>query len=413
MSNGGLILNKRQYWIYSLTAFGIAIFDLIDSAFGNNLGIDSICVLSAYIVIVWCGSAIGNFGIYAYDVKQSYLTECLILQMSASLLAALVIGGLNKQLPHIYKLTGKQYGLMSKCLLCYSAFLVVKQTARFFKNYITIQCRNKVIVISNILFYTCMIGLDALVVIFHGECYLLVLTTGMSYLLLLVYYLLFGMIIPNLNHPNLNRIMECCVCAKDILFDRLLGKVATVTFNICASHLGTELYALHGIGYDIATSAEYIPDEWYRMQIVKLHDIDNWKEKLKEKKKLQKKMFLPSVFLSYLLMFIMILPLHGQADLKTATFISSLYLVETMLLCPYENSRGFLTSIGDTKNLKYGGLIGILVRIPISIISLMTPIGIYGFAFGSGIDFFIRGLYYTRECDKAVKRYEQVQISNV
>lgn len=105
-------------------------------------------------------------------------------------------------------------------------------------------------------------------------------------------------------------------------------------------------------------------------------------------------------------MLIMIIPSHGQTDLKTTTFISSLYLVEQILLCPYENSRGFLTSIGDTKSLQYGGLIGILVRVPISKISLMTPIGIYGFAFGSGIDFFVRGLFYTRKCTKAVNIHE-------
>lgn len=400
----------KQFWIYSLTALGIAIFDLIDSAFGNSLGIDSICVMSAFLVITWCASAVGNLGKYAYDVKQTCLTECIIMQVGAASIAALIIGGLSKQLPHIYKLTDKQYELMSKCLLCYSAFLVIKQTAGFFKNYITIQCRNKVIVISNILFYVCMIAFDTLVIVFKGECWHLVLTTGISYFVLFIYCLTFGKIISDMKRPSVTRLKECCKCAKDILFDRLWGKVATVTFNICASHLGTELYALHGIGYNIATSAEYITDEWYRMQIVKLHGIDNWKEKLKEKKKLQKKMFLPSVFLSYLLMFILIIPLHGQTDLKTATFISSLYLVEQMLLCPYENSRGFLTSIGDTKSLQYGGLIGILVRVPISIISLMTPIGIYGFAFGSGIDFFVRGLYYTRECTKAVKKWEQTQV---
>lgn len=403
----------RQFWIYSLTALGIAIFDLVDSAFGNNLGIDSICVMSAFIVITWCASAVGNFGTYAYEVKQECLTECIIMQVGAASAAALIIGGFSKQLPHMYKLTDKQYELMSKCLICYSVFLVIKQTAGFLKNYITIQCRNKVIVTSNILFYICMIGLDALVIVFKGECWHLVLTTGISYLVLFIYCLVFGKVIPDMKRPSIERLKECCKCAKDILLDRICGKVATVVFNICASHLGTELYALHGIGYDIATSAEYITNEWYRMQIVRLHGIDDWKEKLKEKKKLQKKMFLPSVFLSYLLMFILIIPLHGQTDLKMATFISSLYVTQQILLCPYENSRGFLTSIENTKSLQYGGLIGTVIRVPISIISIITPIGIYGFAFGSGIDFLIRGLYYTRECNKSVKRWEQTQTKSL
>ena len=51
MKIGGIM---RQFFIFIGTAFGIAIFDLVDSAFGNNLGIDSICVLSAFTIISWC-----------------------------------------------------------------------------------------------------------------------------------------------------------------------------------------------------------------------------------------------------------------------------------------------------------------------------------------------------------------------
>ena len=55
----------RQFFIFIVTAFGIAIFDLLDSAFGNNLGIDSICVLSAFTIITWCANVLGNLGRYA------------------------------------------------------------------------------------------------------------------------------------------------------------------------------------------------------------------------------------------------------------------------------------------------------------------------------------------------------------
>lgn len=84
----------------------------------------------------------------------------------------------------------------------------------------------------------------------------------------------------------------------------------------------------------------------------------------------------------------------GVVDFKLALIITLLYNTQCILLQLYENHRGFLTSCGATECLGLGGLFGILVRIPIAIISITTPIGIYGFALGSGIDFFIRGLYY-------------------
>ena len=78
-------------------------------------------------------------------------------------------------------------------------------------------------------------------------------------------------------------------------------------------------------------------------------------------------------------------------------------MTQCILLCIYENARGFLTSIGETKILRYGGLIGIVIRVPWSFLSIYTPLGIVGFALGSGIDFFVRGIYYAIECKKYVE----------
>lgn len=70
------------------------------------------------------------------------------------------------------------------------------------------------------------------------------------------------------------------------------------------------------------------------------------------------------------------------------------------MLCIYENARGFLTSIEETKVLRYGGLVGLLIIVPWSFLSIFTPLGIIGFALGSGIDFFVREIYYSIEGKK-------------
>ena len=111
-------------------------------------------------------------------------------------------------------------------------------------------------------------------------------------------------------------------------------------------------------------------------------------------KKLSKQVFIPTILVDYGVAVLMVLPMKGVVDFKLALIITLLYNTQCILLQLYENHRGFLTSCGATECLRLGGLFGILVRIPIAIISITTPIGIYGFALGSGIDFFIRGLYY-------------------
>ena len=78
-------------------------------------------------------------------------------------------------------------------------------------------------------------------------------------------------------------------------------------------------------------------------------------------------------------------------------------MTQCILLCINKNARGFLTSIGETKILRYGGLLGIVIRVPWSFLSIYTPLGIVGFALGSGIDFFVRGIYYVIECKKYVE----------
>lgn len=41
----------KQFFIFLFTGASIAILDLIDSAFGNHISLDNICVMSAFTVI--------------------------------------------------------------------------------------------------------------------------------------------------------------------------------------------------------------------------------------------------------------------------------------------------------------------------------------------------------------------------
>lgn len=164
--------------------------------------------------------------------------------------------------------------------------------------------------------------------------------------------------------------------------------------------MGTELYALHSIGYAIATTSEEITDEWYRYQLVRLHGIEDKKDKYRNYLKIRKQTFLPSVALSYILLLCLIVPMHGETNLLQVFIVSCLYMTQCILHCIYENARGFLTSIEETKILKYGGLIGMLIRVPWSFLSIYTPLGIIGFALASGIDFFVRGIYYANDGKK-------------
>lgn len=382
----------RQFFVFLFTGASIAILDLIDSAFGNHISLDSICVMSAFTVIYWCADCVCKAGEYAYRVKLKYESECFVFQVAITLLCSFILIAFRVPIARIYSLTDTQYELLSMCLFYKGLCLIFGKLESFYRNYIALTCQNKHIVVSNIIFYVTMIGADALVIAFGGECYHLVIATGVADAITVVYYLIFCRF--KWKKPTFERLKECVSCAKDIVIDRVLGKVATVVFNICASHLQTEIYALHSIGYAIASSLEECTNCCYTFQIVRLKAIDNLKEKYDMCKKLSKQVFIPTVLVAYGVAILMVLPMKGVVDFKSALIITLLYNTQCILLQLYENHRGFLTSCGATECLRLGGLFGILVRIPIAIISITTHIGIYGFALGSGIDFFIRGLYY-------------------
>lgn len=382
----------RQFFVFIFTGASIAILDLIDSAFGNHISLDSICVMSAFTVIYWCADCVCKAGEYAYRVKLKYESECFVFQVVITLICSFILIAFRVPIAHIYSLTETQYELLSMCLFYKGLYLIFGKLESFYRNYIALTCQNKHIIVSNIIFYVTMIGADALVIALGGECYHLVIATGVADAITVVYYLVFCRF--KWKKPTFERLKECISCAKDIVIDRVLGKVATVVFNICASHLQTEIYALHSIGYAIASSLEECTNCCYTFQIVRLKAIDSLKEKYEMCKKLSKQVFIPTILVDYGVAILMVLPMKGVVDFKSALIITLLYNTQCILLQLYENHRGFLTSCGATECLRLGGLFGILVRIPIAIISITTPIGIYGFALGSGIDFFIRGLYY-------------------
>lgn len=181
----------KQFFVFALTGASIAILDLVDSAFGNTINIDSICVMSAFTIIYWFICVICQIGEYAYNVKLKNETECFILEMIATVLCSILIIIFRNQISHIYNLTENQYRLFSLCLLYKGILLVPAKIQSFFYSYIEINCKNKNIVIANVLFYTTMILFDAIVILNHGECYHLIIATGLANIVTIVYFFIF------------------------------------------------------------------------------------------------------------------------------------------------------------------------------------------------------------------------------
>lgn len=385
----------KQFFIFLFTVFSISVLDLIDTAFGNQISLDSICVMSVMSILYWCIDCICRIGEYAYTIKMKHEIESFVLEIIATIICSILVIIFRNPISHIYNLTDRQYELLNLCLLWKGLLLIFAKIESFLYTYIELNCMNKQILISNIIFYSTMIGLDVIVILLNGECYHLIITTGMADIITGIYLIVSSKFIniKKIYRPKLHIIMELINCSKNILINNTLGRGATIIFNVSASFLGTKYYALHSVGYSIATSMESIIDRCCTYQLIKLKTTKSIQTKYKTYKDTFKKTFIPTMIVCYLTAIMMIFPMKGVIDFKEALIVTLMYNSQSIFIQPYENIRGFLISCEDTKSLRFGGLVGILVRGPISIISIFTPIGIYGFAFGVSIDFIVRYIY--------------------
>ena len=98
----------RQFIIFAIVGASTGILDLIDSAFANNIDIDSICVMSSFAILIWLINAVCRLGTYGYTVKQRYESECFILQIVPSIVIGILLILFRNHIPHLYALTSNQ-----------------------------------------------------------------------------------------------------------------------------------------------------------------------------------------------------------------------------------------------------------------------------------------------------------------
>lgn len=391
----------RQLWMFIFQGMFVSVCSLIDTAFGNGISMDSICVLSAYTVITWITYCTYSVGVYGYRTLLSNVRSCFLVEIVVALMVSIVVIAFSKWIPFIYSLTEYQNHLFSECLVAHGVSIIFLAMGEFLYNYVQLKYKNTLIWWSNIVFYTIMFLLDWLVVKNNLELNYIVYATGISYVLYDVILLIFSGILKEKDSITLMGIKECFKHGGRILLDRLLGKVATVVFNIYASKLGTELYAIHSICYSLSTNTENITNACYNFQIVRLSEKASTEEKYKVMDQLGKKYYWKVSIISTCFCCILMLFIHGGINLSKLLLYVFIYASQAWMIQLYENHRAFLTSIKETRCLMFGGLFGILVRIPITLVSYYSGLGLIGFGFAPGIDFLVRGIYL-KLCSKNI-----------
>ena len=347
------IFKMQQLWIFVLQGLFIGICDKIDTAFGNNISIDAICVLSAYTIITWITYCTYQMGGYAYRIMLSKEKNCLAITLIISILLGIIVFAFSHEIPHLYQLTNSQYELFTKCLKVHAISIPVLAIGEFLGSYIVLKCMNKLMWISNIVLYVIMILLDLAVFINGYGLEYLILTTLISYIVYDILLITQSKILKIQDKITLSDLRLCTKHALNMYTDRILGKVATITYNIYASRLGTEVYAIHCICYSIATFTENITNAQFNYQLVRLVPYEGYKEKFKICIDILRKTFIPLSIIGYATSFILLLFLHGDVAISSCILPLIVYCSQVILIQLYESLRGYLTSLKKSELLKW------------------------------------------------------------
>lgn len=382
----------KQFLFFLFQNIFIGICNLIDTAFGNHIDLDSVCVLSAYTIITWVTYATYSIGSYAYRVLLDKAKLCCVLQIATGILLGAVLYACNSVVSHMYSLTDNQYVLFESCLKVHALWCPVLAFREFLGNYAEYRCYNKQALSGNIILYGSMIITDVLVIYFGGSLTELVWFTGLCSLIYSVYMFI---VLDFRKEKFCFSKLDAKLAFKhgwNTCFDRITGKVATVCYNIYASKLGTELYAVHSVCYAIGVFTENFTNALLTYEVISL--VDKKQDKFKHCVAVAKKYSVFIVVSSYFVCYLLLLFTHGTVSITDCLLYTALYCTEIFALLLYEPMKAYLLSEGCTNYLKFGGVIGIFVRIPLVVIGYYLNLGLFPFALSCTFDFGVRGLYF-------------------
>lgn len=392
----------KQFLILCINGALIAVLGLIDSAFGNNMGTDAIIVLASWGTTYYLFNKIAMLGECCYQCDTEKFTESFIINLITSVLAGILMISTSNFTASLFDITEKQYNLLRICNIIYGLGIPISQIESIFNKYLVYNNKNKELIGATFVFYILMISWDAVVLILKVDCYWLIVGTVICNLVTDLYYLLICKVYKGFKYPQCNHLKEILSKGFFLWIERIFNAIAYMLGTIIASYMGEFEYAIHSVCIGIAGCTEDITNQWCQNQIVKLQTVET-KNKYKIFKKEMKKTFFPAVIISFILSLALFFPMKGELPANITFKFLILYLSQVILLCPYENYRGLATSLGYTKCMLFNGIIGNIIRLIWAIICIITPIGLYGFAFMIGICFSIRGAMYAITIQKRYK----------
>lgn len=375
------------------------IANIIDDGFANRYSIDVIAAYGSYLPIAWTFQCFYNIGKYAYSNTLKNPKTCLLLGLSVNIVALIILLPFHQYIHVIYHLSQSQIKIFDWLVLLYLITSPLRQIGDFLCLVLMYDMKNKNVIIADILFWTTNLTLDVVVYFFRQPVWYLVITTAVGYFIYDIYLLVTSNILKD--KIVFSFIPETFKKGFDIVIDRLTGKVATLAYGSLASKLPEYDYAIHCIVYGVICNCEEFTNNFNIYCRTRLASLSN---KIQTGSQfLIKKYGVILICIEYVVSIFYLILYHGKIEYIDCFPWLLLYMSDAFSLMFYESFKAVLSCYERTDYLRYGGLFGIVVRIPYTYMTFKMGWGLFGFATAYTLDFGIRAVYFNKmitRCEK-------------
>lgn len=192
----------KQFLILCINGALVAVLGLIDAAFGNNLGIDAIIVLSSWGTLYYLFNKIAMLGECCYQCDTTKFTESCIINIITSLFSGLLMIFTSEFIANLFALTPNQHDLLVKATIIYGCGIIFSQLESIFNKYLIYNNKNKELIWATIVFYVFMIACDIIVLILKKPCYWLIVGTVFSNFCTDLYYIIICKVYKGFKKPQ-------------------------------------------------------------------------------------------------------------------------------------------------------------------------------------------------------------------
>lgn len=380
----------REFIVFMFQGIYTILACMIDNGFVNKMSMDAVIAYGSYIPITITLMHLYHIGKYAYANVFKKPKTCFVVGFTISILEMLILLPVYKNIHYLCDLSKSQIDVFNDLILTFLITMPLYQIGEFCYTYAMQNLKNKIVIVADVVYWCIALPADLIVFLIGGEPYWLVITTGIAY----GFYDLILWLNLDIRKDKFDKSFVFVVInkGKDIMIDRLLGKVAILFFGYMASKLNDGLYAIHCVCMGINNSLEDLTNNFKVFCLTKVN-----RDKMSFKSQcigLIKQYGIWVIPLEYVLSLLLLFLYHGKVGYLECLPWLMVYLTQCIGIIYYESMGASLSCYSRTEVLRYGGLIGIAVRIPFVWITYSLGFGLVGFALAGFIDYACRGIYF-------------------